>query len=98
MAIRIVTLPVKVGTRLPLASSAETCTWKGCPVPTLAGGCAVSNTVPVVGCPACSGAEEIAAAVLDQAADWVGPVGAVEGGEGGDGAAALLHLEHRAVT
>ena len=61
--------------------------------------CCTSNTVPSSGRAAIRrGAEEIAAAVLDQAAVGVGPVGAVEGGEGGDGAAALLHLEHRAVT
>ncbi len=42
-------------------------------------------------------AEEIAAAVRDQAADGVGPVGTVEGREGGNGAAAVRQLEHRAV-
>ena len=48
-----------------------------------------SNTVPSpLRAAAVGGAEEIAAAVLDQAGVGVGPVGAVEGGEGGDGAAA----------
>src|SRR5205807_10278990 len=42
-------------------------------------------------------AEEVAAAVLDQAGAGEGPVGAVEGGEGSDRAAAGHHLEHRAV-
>ena len=42
-------------------------------------------------------AEEVAAAVLDQAARGVGPVGAVEGGERGDDAAAGHDLEHRTI-
>ena len=44
------------------------------------------------------GAEEIAAAVLDQAGVGIGAVGAVERGQGGDRAAAVRHLEHRAVA
>ena len=60
---------------------------------------ATSNTVPSPDAPpVIGGAEEIAAAVLDQAGLGVGPVGAVEGGQGGDGAAAGRHLEHRAVA
>ena len=59
---------------------------------------ATSNTVPVtVWRRHRRGAEEIAAAVLDQAAEGFGPVGAVEGGQGRDGVAARGHLEHRAV-
>ena len=60
---------------------------------------AISNTVPSVGRAAVlGGAEEIAAAVLDQAAIGIGPVGAVERGERGDDAAAVGDLEHRAVA
>src|SRR5207249_3533640 len=44
------------------------------------------------------GAEEVAAAVQDQAAVGVGAIGEVEGGQRGDSAAARRHLEHRAVA
>ncbi len=42
-------------------------------------------------------AEEIAAAVLDQAAGGVGAVGPVEGGEDGNGVTTVRQLEHRAL-
>src|SRR5205807_1400619 len=42
--------------------------------------------------------EEIAAAVLDHTRTRISTIGAVEGGERGDGAAALDQLEHRAET
>src|SRR5437016_6098787 len=52
---------------------------------------AIAGRAATVGC-----AEEIAAAVLDQAAYGGLSGGAVEGGKGGDAATAGLYLEHRA--
>ena len=43
-------------------------------------------------------AEEVAPRVAHQAAERIGPVGAVEGGQGGDGAAAGSELEDRALA